>query len=285
MITGSFLEDVFMSVPGTVMVFSKPMRSGYYSYFQGSYRGSVDVFANGSAYGFMRSVITNITINENCNFQFMPSLRNIAYLYTFGDKIAEIDVSGTCFLNPECDGFSGANAVYAFYYRNKLSNNPYPLRLTLMSFASMGGMAMTFSPFLASMTLSLSDPGAALGTFNYKLLYLPANDSSPLPLSTGIGSGPYRNTPNYVGGGRLPVMPTPGASTEPNMDTPIDGTGPGTTQPVTTQPVTSWLNDMLYKDYPYPGKTSGIVPESTLIEKVPGLSKAEDIRVYPKIKL
>jgi hypothetical protein len=233
MIAGSFLEDVFMSVPGTVMVFSKPMRAGFYAYFVGGYG---DVFAAGTSYGYMRSVITNITINENCNFQFMPSLRNMTYLYTFGDKISEIDISGTCFLNAECDGFSGAHAVYAFYYRNKLSNNPNPLSLTLMSFGGMGNMALTFRPFLANMTLGIADPGGVLGTFSYKLYYMPANDSAPLPLSTGTGAGPYVNTPSPVGGITPPTSQSPGYTSpggaDPNAPIatdPYDGATPGST--------------------------------------------------------
>lgn len=264
MIAGSFLEDVFMSVPGTVMVFSKPMRAGFYAYFMGGYG---DMFAAGTSYGYVRSVITNITINENCNFQFMPSLRNMTYLYTFGDKISEIDISGTCFLNSECDGFSGAHAIYAFYYRNKLSNNPNPLTLTLLSFGGMGNMAMTFRPFLANMTLGIADPGGVLGSFNFKMYYMPANDSAPLPLSTGTGAGPYINTPYPIGGIKPPTSQNPGYTSpggaDPNAPittNPFDDLTPGSTPGTQTGTPTETAP---YKYYP--GTDTGLIDKGLAV--------------------
>lgn len=168
--------DVFMSVPGTVMVVVPKTDSasiGFFAHFHVD-GGSQFSTSDGSAYNSMRSIISSINISENTNSQFLTSLNKVTYLYTFGDKLAELDVGGLFFLNPECDGVSGFHAVYNFFEANKLStNNIKPIKFVLTARAEMTTTARTFNCFLVSSNFSITDPAAMIGTYSLKLYYMP----------------------------------------------------------------------------------------------------------------
>lgn len=170
--TAAITPDVFMSTPGSVMVMYKSVDSGFYVRLQGAVAG--DELSSGKAYDSMRCIVTSTTVNESSNFQFLTTLRNFTYLYTFGDKMSELDVGGISFLNPECDGASGVHAIYDFFSRNKVSNSLRPITFTWVSF-SRGAAARTrtFKTFLASFNVAITDPAAMFAAFSLKLYYMP----------------------------------------------------------------------------------------------------------------
>lgn len=170
--TAAITPDVFMSTPGSVMVMYKSVNSGFYVRLQGGVPG--DELSSGKAYDSMRCIVTSTTVNESSNFQFLPTLRNFTYLYTFGDKMSDLDVGGIAFLNPECDGASGVHAIYDFFSRNKVSNSLKPVTFTWISFS--GGAAArtrTFRAFLAAFNVAITDPSAMYAAFSLKLYYMP----------------------------------------------------------------------------------------------------------------
>lgn len=173
--TTALVPDVFMSVPGSVMVFAKPMASGFFAYMFGN-NTARDVFSTGTSYDFTRCILTSISINESANYQFLTTLRNFTYLYSFGDKISSIDVSGIAFLNPECDGVSGIHSAYNFYSRNKVSNNLNPITFSLVSFSAAGRMVKTFKCFLVSGSVAITDPNSMVGNFAFRMFYMPGSE-------------------------------------------------------------------------------------------------------------
>jgi hypothetical protein len=168
--------DVFMSVPGAVLVVgSKTPESkiGFFAHFHVD-GGSQFSTTDGSAYNAMRSIISSISISEATNSQFLTSLNKVTYLYTFGDRLAELDVGGVFFLNPECDGVSGFHAVYNFFEANKLStNNIKPIKFVLSAGGDKATSVRTFNCFLVSSNFSITDPAAMVGTYSLKLYYMP----------------------------------------------------------------------------------------------------------------
>lgn len=157
--------DVFMSSPGSVMMLSRPSSKLFYASVSGK-NGSIGYFNN-------RCIVTGISISEATNHQFMNSLNSYVYLYTFGDRISELDVTGVMFLNGECDGKSGFTGAYDFYDENKVSKG-VTASVTLTSMGDGPANSITASPcFLTNMTLALNDPSAMLGNFSFKMHYMP----------------------------------------------------------------------------------------------------------------
>jgi len=157
--------DIFMSSPGAVMVLSKRNTSSFYTYIKAK--------GNSFIYDTSRCIVTSITIAESTNYQFMNTLNSYVYLYTFGDKISELDVTGVMFLNGECDGKSGFFSAYDFYDNNKVSKG-VTAEVTLSTMGSVGSLAYTYSPcFLTNMTISITDPSTMIGNFSFKMHYMP----------------------------------------------------------------------------------------------------------------
>lgn len=169
--TAAITPDVFMSTPGSVMVMYKGVNTGFHTILQGSDRG--DNLSTSQGYDNMRCITSGFVINESSNFQFLTTLRNFTYLYTFGDKISEIDVNGVAFLNGDCDGKSGVQAIYDFFARNKVSNTLKPVSFTMVSFSPNFNRARSFKAFLTSFNVGISDAGSMLANFSLKMYYMP----------------------------------------------------------------------------------------------------------------
>lgn len=46
------------------------------------------------------SIITSVSINAQNNYQFLHSLENLIYVYSFGERIGELTISGLGWINP-----------------------------------------------------------------------------------------------------------------------------------------------------------------------------------------
>lgn len=169
--TAAITPDVFMSTPGSVMVMYKGVNSGFHAILQGVDKG--DNLSTGSSYDNMRCVITSMNISESSNSQFLTTLRNFTYLYSFGDKISELDIGGVAFLNGDCDGNSGVHGIYDFFSRNKVSNSLRPITFTLVAFSQAKNRARTFKSFLTQANVSIADAGSMLANFSLKMYYMP----------------------------------------------------------------------------------------------------------------
>ncbi len=157
--------DVFMSSPGSVMMLSKVSKNMFYAAITGK--------GGGLSYMTNRCIVTGMTVGESTNHQFMNSLNSYVYLYTFGDRISELDVTGVAFLNGECDGNMGVLEAYLFFEANKVSKGE-TVSAAMTSVGSGGASTLTFSPcFLTNMTIALTDPISMLANFSFKLHFMP----------------------------------------------------------------------------------------------------------------
>lgn len=96
----------------------------------GSREGKVVVLRNRSGgsrallslNGLQDVVVQRIGVARQVNAQFSPSLSDAVYLFVFGDKVGQAEVSGITFLQT-CSGSAatGFSEVYDWYSQNKVS--------------------------------------------------------------------------------------------------------------------------------------------------------------------
>lgn len=153
------MPDIFATSPGSVYEFTPG---------GGALPFTVAVGA-GLTFARVRGVVTAVGISQQGNFQFLHTLRNYVYVYVFGERIADLTVSGVMFLNSCRDGQNdrdtGWRKIYDFYDQYRLSKNPAPVVV------SIGGI--TVEAFLVGMTMQAQDAGNMLGQFSMAFKYLP----------------------------------------------------------------------------------------------------------------
>lgn len=116
-------------------------------------------------YGSFRSIIGRASTAYSCNYQFMHTLGNSIYVYSFGDKVGQISVSGLAF-NKGCGASEiGLNSVRNYYQKNKLSVRSDPLKLTL------GGTTML--GMLVGIDDGTQDPSVPMFPFNLHFALIP----------------------------------------------------------------------------------------------------------------
>lgn len=164
---GGLDPTVFLSSEGCVAVLSGGTRNSGFSL---SMSGPTTSLASDTSYDTVKSIITSVTMNEETNTQFNPTLDKAIFIYVFGDKVSSMDVSGVCFLSPQIGGVSGVAALREFYNQNKISASGQPVTATI---SSAGGAATSFKAFLVAATFSANDPQNMTGSFSLKLNYVP----------------------------------------------------------------------------------------------------------------
>ena len=86
-------------------------------------RLSVNVPGWGGFFGF-ESIITNIQVASQGNFQFLHTLGGNIFVYVFGDRIGQLSMSGLSFESTceEPGGTIGIERVFAYYNANQIAN-------------------------------------------------------------------------------------------------------------------------------------------------------------------
>lgn len=92
----------------------------------------------GSNLSMFKSLITDVGIQEQGNYQFLHTLGNHIYLYIFGDRIGQLSVGGLSFWSIStgsgCDNNPmdlGIIRVINWYRRNRLVKRESPIIATL----------------------------------------------------------------------------------------------------------------------------------------------------------
>lgn len=110
-------------------------------------------------------IVTQASINQSGNYQFLHTLQDMLYIYVFGDRISEIQVSGIAFAG-SCSpsavnrfGTSGVSEILTFYKQNKISTRPRPVLIRF------GDQQHVFQSFLTGCQVEVARPEVALGQF------------------------------------------------------------------------------------------------------------------------
>ena len=148
---------------------------------------------NWGGFGTQQAIITQGGVQLDGAFQFLHTLNDFIYVYTFGDRIGELMVSGVTFLD-NCAGqaVSGFESVLGYYYANRIANLGGPVKV------SFGSTALgVFQGFLTGMKVDIVDSESLLGQFAYRLNVFPV----AAPVASGVGgsgnslAGASSNTP------------------------------------------------------------------------------------------
>ena len=121
------------------------------------------------AYGF-KSLVTQMAINRQGNFQFMHSLRDLIYTYVFGERMGQILISGISFAD-QCPGLtpkSGIEYVLEYYEMNRLGRRPTPVTIQLGTTP-----AGRFIGFLTGLQVNLQQAETRMATFGLTFAAFP----------------------------------------------------------------------------------------------------------------
>jgi hypothetical protein len=132
---------------------------------------AIQMRADGDLFSFeaTTSIITRLTIAQQTNFQFLHTLGQQIFIYSFGDRIGQMTVSGISFFR-RCDEGAqsqiGIEKVLNFYARNKLSRRQDPVSVTL-------GRDITIQGFIQGSRADVIDPKQNLFSFSFQIAVIP----------------------------------------------------------------------------------------------------------------
>ena len=142
---------------------------------------------NQAPYAIFKSVVTRVAVSSSCNFQVRHTLGGDAFLYTFGDKVGRVFVTGLSFgayCDDNGDAGLGIERVVAYYNVNRLALRAKPIFMTI-------GRNLTLRMYLASLDIDVEDPGQQIWRFQMSLLEAPdvlPKLLSKIPASTAGGA-------------------------------------------------------------------------------------------------
>jgi hypothetical protein len=127
----------------------------------------------GSWFPEFRSVLTGLTVGLDSNFEAMQTMREIIYVYTFGDKISNLIVSGLSFIaNCKADevlgGPNGLEMVMEYYRNNRIALRASPIQIALGT-----NEAGRFTGFLTNMRAEVTRPELSVANFTFTFTVFP----------------------------------------------------------------------------------------------------------------
>ena len=113
--------------------------------------------------------ITSVGFSQQASVQFMHTLRRLVYIYSFGERMGNVEINGVAFYNM-CTSPGGKNngvvGIMQFYTNNSVSNRAFPLSITMAS-AGLSG-------FVQSIRSTFSDTQHGLLGFTISMASLPS---------------------------------------------------------------------------------------------------------------
>jgi len=113
--------------------------------------------------------MSGFALEQNGNYQFLHTLNDFIYVYSFGDRVSELVVSGLGFATDSCNvvGSSKPGALLDFYAENRLFKNG-KLSVTLGDSEN-----ATFYAFLTGMRLELQDAQTMIAQWSLRFNVVP----------------------------------------------------------------------------------------------------------------
>jgi hypothetical protein len=115
-----------------------------------------------------RSIITRVTVSNQCNFQALHTIGNDIYIYSFGDRIGQMTISGLS-LARNCaqmdDVEHGFEKLFKWWRANRLANRKTPIVVTIGQTPIEG--------LLVSQVADVVDPSTRIMQFGLTLMTLP----------------------------------------------------------------------------------------------------------------
>ena len=133
---------------------------------------------DGGAISAYKRIVTQIGVNRECGLQTMHTLAQLVYVYTFGDRISDLRISGISF--PDiCDNVSGAGEtgiekVLGYYEAHSAARQPVPMQISI-GVTPFG----VFKGFLHQLHVDIFQPEARLTQFTFNFKTLPSTGVTP----------------------------------------------------------------------------------------------------------
>jgi hypothetical protein len=160
-----------------------------------------------SNYNPTAALVTGVSASMSCLTSIMKSLANSIYLYTFGDDIGRMTISGLAFSLNCNDNSSGANQMLNWYAVSRVSNSMAPIQVTFAG--------TTFSGFLMGMQIGVADADLRIFSWQATIMLLPDLNG----MAAGSGSGTADSSSSGSGSG-TPDSSSPSSNTyEPQVAT------------------------------------------------------------------
>lgn len=159
--------NLFQSRPGTVRVLTAPTGSVIGSLFAWDPASSAPGANSPDSDGTVPVIVTKIGYNQSINIQFMPTLKKLVYVYSFGDRLGDIIVSGLAF-DTSCfsdDTGWGARSLFDYYMETRAVKENQRVRISLAG--------QPISGFLVGMSLDLSNTEYRTMNFSLNIKALP----------------------------------------------------------------------------------------------------------------
>lgn len=121
--------------------------------------------------GGFNSIITSLSLELSGNYQFLHTLNDFIYVYSFGDRIGVLNVNGVGFTKP-CEGKGAIMETYNPYYKeNRIAVSQRALKIVIEDSKAKG----TFLGFLTGMRIDVSSDTAVgpLGYWSMRFELLP----------------------------------------------------------------------------------------------------------------
>lgn len=155
--------DIFSSDPGSVVL--ADVRDGT----------PMQLLVDGwGGYNSFRSIITGFRAKLRGGVQFMHTLNDFIYVYTFGERMGQLTLSGLSFYQ-DCQNFDealqgtpdhGLEEVIGYYGLNRVNERAPPVTVVL-------GTTTSFNCFLTDMNAELVDTERVLGSWSIDLAAVP----------------------------------------------------------------------------------------------------------------
>jgi hypothetical protein len=159
------MPDIFNNQPGVVVALKTDEGT------PNPFRVAVDGFAiDGSQFGV---IVTELAIQLHGNYQFLHTLKDLIYVYSFGPRIGQIRLNGIAFAQL-CGGTLGLKQVIGYYEANCLDNRATPISLTIGTDTS-----GRFRGFLTELNFDVTRPESQLAQFGWQFHALPAINPGP----------------------------------------------------------------------------------------------------------
>lgn len=154
--------DLLISKPGAIRIVS--VNKGIPAGFVVSVEGMTN---NGSAYEQLRAIVQSVGVAEQAAVQITHSLRDMVYVYAFGDRMGEMRIGGLALLTDCKDpNLSGFAKVYKYWRANRPGKRKTAIKISL-------GTDFGVSGILTGMDMTSADPKLPVANFNLTFRHFP----------------------------------------------------------------------------------------------------------------
>ncbi len=113
------------------------------------------------------ALVTQLNYGQRTNTQFQQSLDNTIYVYSFGDLMGDLTLSGLVFPR-SCDGSgNGIDQMQKYYSKNRVSKKVETMQVTFASHVIKG--------YLVGLNMATVDVSSGMHNFNLLLKTIPAS--------------------------------------------------------------------------------------------------------------